>query len=192
MMQSAVQCRRTLLACALAGLGGVPIACLADPLLTSSVNSSGGVFTYSYTLSVPSTDTDAISAVLFANIANLLDATGTPPDCDPTAGGCGPPTVVFTPAGWSAVVDTSGTNAVIFTASTPADPGAIVSGFGFFSTNPPGVIQYVTVSDQGVFSVGSTAGPVPASVPEPRTSAMGFWALVGLVMLFRVTQLRTR
>jgi hypothetical protein len=148
-------------------------------MITGSVSFSGGVYTYSYTLTVDSSDTGGVSVWGLLGVASAVDVTFEPPACDPTKTACDAPAGTFAPVGWSVTVDYALTNDIFFQTITPVSPGTSLGGFGFFSTQPPGIVTWFTSDDFGNTTSDMVVGPAP----EPATWALMLCGL-GIVVLF--------
>jgi hypothetical protein len=141
--------------------------------LTPTVTFDGSVYTYSYAASL----SGAVGGEGAYQITLEL-----------LAGLVADPLTIGSPANWTAVADfTAGS--ITWVSNSYADDvfGAVLSGFSFMSTMPPGLVSYAVELENSSSTpagtlLGQVQGPAfaPVGVPEPGTWA---GALAGLAAL---------
>lgn len=126
----------------------------ADALVTATDNQVNNGYEYSYSV------TNNGSASVFSFALALEDTVS----------------AVDSPTGWTGgVAGVKGAYLIFWLANNQADEitqGMTLSGFSFFSPDPPGTVDFNTLDDNFVEFDGTTIGPVPVSVPEPQYFAL--------------------
>ncbi len=124
----------------------------ADPIITPTVTSSGGVYTYQY--DVLNVGTDAIYDFMVEFDGWPFDwPSGTPE--------------INSPIGWDWMAGEGWVEWMSLDAAVDIAPGVSLGGFEFKSLLGPGPADATTIDSGGVYS-GPTTGP-DAPIPEPAT-----------------------